>query len=374
MPAEGAAGPRLARIRADPLRLSAITRQRLFNQQITGPRTTSAAALVRWMGAVQAQDYLGALWAVGLRLVSAVEADIEEAVAARTIVRTWPMRGTLHYVPGADVRWMLRLLTPRVIARSAGRYRELALDAAVLRRSAKILARALEGGPLTRAETYDALRQGGVSPDGQRGVHILGHLAQHGLVCLGPRKGKQPTFVLLEQWLPPSPDLPREHALATLAQRYFASHGPATLHDFAWWAGLLRKDAQEAILATGSRLVSERHDGRLLFWSAETRPAPKSARAAAVLLPPWDEYVVAYKDRAAALDPPARPADRVSGVGNSLVVIDGRVRGSWRRARTGSTVRVTVDYGTEVTREERRAVAEAAARYGRFLGRPLQVA
>jgi hypothetical protein len=355
------------------LRVNAITRRRLVSQQIARPRFTTPAELVRWMGAVQAQDYPGSRWALGLRLPSAVESEVEDAVAARTIVRTWPMRGTLHYAPAADVRWMLRLLTPRVIARSAGRYRELELDAATFQRAAKVLTRALRGRALTRAEAYAALRRGGVSPAGQRGIHILGHLAQQGLVCFGSRKGKQPTFVLLEEWLPPSRDLSREEALATLAERYFASHGPATAHDFAWWTGLLLKDTQAAIAAAGTRVVAEPHEGRLLFSSAEA-PASRAARGVmAVLLPAWDEYVVAYKDRSAVLDPPASPAEPLSGVGLSLVVIDGRVRGAWRRSLSGSMVRVSVTLRSPVTRDERRAVQAAAERYGRFLGLGVQV-
>jgi hypothetical protein len=313
---------------------------------------------------------------VGLRLPSAVESGIEEAVAARTIVRTWPMRGTLHFVPATDVRWMLGLLTPRVLARGAGRYRELELDAPAFQRSAKILSRALKGRPRTRSETYAALQRAGVSPEGQRGIHILGHLAQQGLICLGPRQGKQPTFVLLDEWLPPSPAMPRERALATLAERYFASHGPATVYDFAWWTGLLLNDAREAIEAAGSKVMSESHDGRRWFSGVAAVPAVppgKSRRHAAALLPAWDEYVVAYKDRAAALDPPTGRADRVYAVGLSLVVVDGRVRGSWRRERKGSTVRVRPSYWTAVTSEERRAVQAAAERYGRFLGLPVQV-
>ena len=355
------------------MRVTDITRRRLVSQQIARPQFTTPAEIVRWMGAVQAQDPLGARWALGLRLPSAVESDVEEAVAARTIVRTWPMRGTLHYVPAADVRWMLRLLTPRVIARSAGRYRELGLDTVVFRRAAKVLTRALKGRALTRAEAYAALQQGGVSPAGQRGIHILGHLAQQGLVCFGSRKGKQPTFVLLEEWLPPSRDLSREEALATLAERYFASHGPATAHDFAWWTGLLLKDAQAAIAAAGSKVVGEPHEGRVLFSSSEARPSRGARRAMAVLLPAWDEYVVAYKDRVAALDPPASATDRVYAIGLSLVVIDGRVRGAWRRSLARATVRVSVTSWNPVTRDERRAVEAAAERYGRFLGLRAQV-
>ena len=327
------------------------------------------------MGAVQAQDLPGARWAVGLRLRSASESDIEDAVVARTIVRTWPMRGTLHYVPAADARWMLRLLTPRVLARSAGRYRELELDAKALQRAARVLTRAMAGRALTRAEAYEVLGRGGVSPEGQRGIHILGHLAQQGLVCLGPRRGKQPTFVLLEEWLPRgSRDPSRDEALATLAERYFASHGPATLHDFAWWTGLLLKDAEAAVAAAGSRVMSEVHEGRRLFSSSAARAPRTTARTLALLLPAWDEYLVAYKDRGAALEAAPPLGDRAYAFGSPLVVIDGRARGSWRRTLAGSTARVAVTFWDPVTREEERAVVAAAQRYGRFLGMTAEVA
>jgi hypothetical protein len=355
------------------LRIGEIRRRRMAGQQLTRPRFTDAGQLVRWMGAVQAQDLLGSRWALGVRLRSASESDVEASVAARAIVRTWPMRGTLHYVSADDVRWMLRLLTPRVLARSAGRYRELELDAAAFQRAARVLTRALAGRALTRAEVYDVLGRGRVSPEGQRGIHILGHLAQQGLICLGARRGKQPTFVLLDEWVPKSRDLSREEALATLAERYFASHGPATRHDFAWWTGLRLKEAEAAIGAAGSRVVREAHEGGPLFSSSASGASPAVTRTSAVLVPAWDEYVVAYKDRAAALEGAPPLGDRAYPVGSSLVVIDGRVRGSWRRLLGGSRVRVRVTFWSPATREEAGAVEAAAEQYGRFLGLEVDV-
>jgi hypothetical protein len=349
-----------------------ITRARLLNQRIARPREKTVADLVRWMGAVQAQDYLGSLWAVGLRLPGCTEADVERAVAQRTIVRTWPMRGTLHYVAAGDVRWMLSLLTPRVIARSAGRHRELGLDEAAFARSRRALERALRGRrALSRSETYAAIERAGVSTEGQRGIHIVGYLAQQGVLCYGPRQGRQPTFVLLDEWVPPSLPRPRDVALADLAARYFASHGPATLHDFAWWSGLLLPDARAGIDAAGATLVKETVAGRAR-WSARSSPARSRTEPVAALLPPWDEYVVAYKDRAAALGhlPPEEARVRYA-VGNWLVVVDGLVCGAWRRTLTRLTVRVALDFWTRVTPARRRAVREAAARYARFLGRRL---
>jgi hypothetical protein len=336
--------------------------RRLLHQHLVRPRFETPAGLVRWMGAVQAQDPLGSLWAVGQRVKGAVEADVEAAIADGSIVRTWPMRGTLHYVPAADARWMLRLLAPRVIARSAGRYRELGLGAADFARSRTVLVKALRGGRrLMRHDAYAVIERGGVSAAGQRGIHILGHLAQQGVLCLGPREGRQPTFVLLDEWVPPGNDLGREEGLAELAARYFASHGPATSQDFAWWAGLPVKDAQRAIDAAGPRARDDTHAAAL-------------SGPVALLLPPWDEYLVAYKDRTHACsllragDPRLKMA-----IGNGLIVIDGRIRGAWKRTLAPSRVTVRLDFWTRVTAKERRAVENTAARYGRFLGREVEV-
>jgi hypothetical protein len=351
------------------LRTSEIVRQRLVHQHIADPHLGDPAALVRWMGAVQAQDYRGGLWALGLRLPAASERAIEAAIAARTIVRTWPMRGTLHFVPAEDARWMLRLLTPRVVARSGGRYRELGLDAAAFARGGRLLARALDGqGALVRREAYAVLHRGGVSPEGQRGIHILAHLAQQGLICYGAREGRQPTFVLLDEWLPATKEPSRPAALATLATRYFASHGPATLADFAWWSGLRVKEAQEAVDAAASRLT-RRTWGSRTWWVAEAPgTGRRSGRApVAALLPPWDEYIVAYKDRDAAAGHLDGGMGRLKTVGSPLIVIDGRVRGAWKRTLAAGSVRLTPNWWTPATAADHAALQRAALRYGRFL-------
>jgi len=346
--------------------------QRLVNQQIAGPRHSSLPELVRWMGAIQAQDYRGGLWAAGLRLADGDVAAVEKAIAARKIVRTWPMRGTLHLVPAEDTRWMLTLLASRVDAGAAGRYRALELDESTFTRSARLLVRALEGGRLlTRPEAYATLERGGVATGGMRGLHVLFHLSHQGLLCHGPRGEGQPTFVLFEEWIRKSKAPTRDEALATLATRYFQSHGPATLPDFTWWSGLRVKDAQRAIEAAGGRLAKETRDG-LAFWSGAASASRRSRpprRGAAVLLPPWDEYIVGYRDREAAVGHLSNHAmERLKTVGSSLVVIDGIVRGRWRITDRTRAARLVTDDWTRVTTAERRAVQEAARRYGRFFG------
>jgi hypothetical protein len=349
-----------------------IAHERLASQQLLAPRIRTPADLVRSLGAVQAQDYYGALWAIGQRLPQATEAAIEDAIAARAIVRTWPMRGTLHFVPAADARWMVHLLAPRVLVRAAGRYRQLGLDAAAFRKSERALVRRLSGGrALTRREAYDVVEAAGVSPAGERGLHILGHLAQRGVLCLGARRDRQPTFVLLDEWVPKANTPSADEARAQLAVRYFASHGPATVRDFAWWSGLLLKEAQAALDAVRGDLRESTRDG-VALWSAETRTAVRRSNPVAALLPPWDEYVVAYKDRRGVLEFGDAEGPRYA-VGLSLVLLDGRVVGTWKRTLTRASVRIRIDYWTAPAAAGRRAVADAAKRYGTFLGRKVEL-
>ncbi len=349
--------------------------RRLCNQRLAGAGFETPGAVVAWMGAVQAQDYLGSLWALGLRMKTAREEAIEQAIADRTVVRTWPMRGTLHFVAPADVRWMLSLLTPRVIAGQRGRHRQLELDQTDFDRSRDVLTRALEGGrQLTRDAAYETLEAAGISTAGQRGIHILARLAQDGLLCFAARQGKQQTFALLEEWVPAARMLTRDEALAELAERYFTSHGPAALPDFTWWSGLTVADAKLGLELAGPRLEREVVDGQA-YWSSAAAPGAGSSPASptAWLLPPFDEYTVAYKDRSAVLDP--AHGGRISGNGifYPIIVLDGRVAGTWKRAFKKGSVVVTLSPFAPLKKKERQAVAVAADRYGAFLGVPAVV-
>src|SRR5262249_41454511 len=303
---------------------SQITHYRLPNQRLSGAKFESPAEVVRWFGAVQAQDYLGSLWAIGLRMQNASEKAVEQAIAERTIVRTWPMRGTLHFVAAEDARWMLKLLTPRVIARSPSRHRELSLDERVFRGAREIFVKALSGGrQLTRTALYELLHARGINTKDGRGLHILGQLAHEGLICFGARDGKQPTFALLDEWLPQHKSRERDEALAELAERYFTSHGPATLQDFAWWSGLTTADARDGLEMAKRRLAPETINGQT-YWLASSTPAAKDAAPIAYLLPAYDEYTVAYKDRSAALNPDyAKHANYGPGIFNPTIVLDG---------------------------------------------------
>ena len=347
---------------------------RLHAQQIEGARGESPSAVVRALGAVQAQDYLGALWAVALRTRGCTEADVEVALAERSIVRSWPMRGTLHFVAAEDLRWMLALCAPHVVRRAARRLSQLGIDAPTLVKARRVLERALaDGEPRTRSAVYRMLDEGGVATTGQRGIHILWHLAQEAALCFGPRAGKQHTFALLDRWLPRRVERSREASLAELARRYFTSHGPATQRDFAWWSGLPAGVAREAVaLAAAHECVARESMGGAELFGGAASASPPVAAAAAHLLPAFDEYLVGYTDRSAVLDAP-RLVNAGGGLLSATVVIDGRVVGSWKRTLTRREVVVRVNPFAPLGRAHQRALERAAIRYGGFLGRAPRV-
>lgn len=345
--------------------------RRVASQGLTPPRHPDPAALVRWLGAVQAQDFLGSLWALGARLPGTTEADIERAIADRAILRTWPMRGTVHFVPAEDARWLTGLLAARVIARNGSIYRNAGLDDATFAQARTILAHALaDGQPLPRSAIYAALAAAGIATAGTRGLHIVGRLAQEGRICFGPRSGKQPTFVLLDAWAPQQRPLAREEAIAELTLRYFRSHGPATERDFAWWSGLRRAEIAGGLADVRGQLVAETIDGTT-YWHGETQP-PIAAASALHLLPPFDEFLVSYKERSAALDPHdvGLWAER-DHLSSSTIVAGGRVIGSWKRTLLRGGVRIAATFARPLTGTEQAAFAAASARYGHFLDLPV---
>jgi hypothetical protein len=346
---------------------------RLANHGIAGPTFVRPGDVVARLGALQAQDFSGALWAIGLRMTGATERGIEQAIAERTIVRTWPMRGTLHFVAAQDIRWLLALLTPRVIAQSAGRYRQLELDEATFARSKEVFAGALQGGKqLTRDEMLQRLEQANIATTGQRGYHILGRSAQDGLICFGVPRGKQQTFVLLDEWVPQSGGRARDDALAELTRRYFTSHGPATAQDLMHWAGLTAAEAKTGLEAAGKELIRETIADRV-YWMPREVPKLSDGAPSVHLLPGFDEYVLGYRDRSAVLDP--AHAQRIcpggNGVFNPTIVVDGKVTGTWKRTLKKGSVVVEVAPFRPMTPAENRAVHAAADRYGKFLGLPV---
>jgi hypothetical protein len=331
---------------------------RLKNQKLTASSLRTPEAVVSWLGAMQAQDYAGAKWAIGLRAPTLADADIERAFTDGRILRTHVLRPTWHFVTPPDIRWMLALTGPRVQRINRGYARTLGLDDRTMNRARDVVERALTDEKLMTREALSlALGRARIDARGQRLAHLVMDLELQGVTCSGPRQGKQFTYALISDRAPAAPQLTRDEALAELTRRYFQSRGPATLRDFMWWSGLTMRDAKAgAALADVDVLVSA--------------PGPDRVKDAHYLLPNYDEYLIAYRDRGAVIDP-ARA--RNLGVFTSRefphhVILDGRVAGSWRRRITAQTVTVDVAPYGKLSRVQAAAVGAGAARYARFLG------
>jgi hypothetical protein len=341
---------------------------RLANQNISNFQFNTPGEIVKWHGAMQAQDYMGSLWAIGCRLKNFKEKDIEAAIAKKGIVRTWPMRGTLHFVAPEDAKWMLQLLTPRVISRAQSEHRRTGLDKETFDRSRKIFIKALQGGKqLSRSEMYLLLEGAKISTSNTRGLHILGVLAQQGLICFGPRIGKQPSFVLLDEWITNHNSLKGDEAIAALTERYFTSHGPATIQDFCWWSGLTQTEAKRGLEMVKQNFVEEKINEQS-FWMKATIPA-KIKTPGIYLLPPFDEYLVAYKDRSAALENlHLRKVFSINGIFSPVVIINGKIAAAWKRAITKKEVIIELQAFQKFTPSQKEAIRKAAKKYSRFTG------
>jgi hypothetical protein len=338
---------------------------RLASQQLGRSSITTPEGMVRWLGAVQSQDYEGGLWSIGLRQPGSTRRDIEKALDDRRIVRTWAMRGTLHMVPADDVGWILSLVAPRMVRVHARREKELGLTGEDFRKGRELVTGALEGGrSMTRPEIYRVLDEGGVSPDGQRGYHILFRFALEAVICFGPRRGKEHTIVLLDEWVGDDRGFHRDEALAELARRYFSSHGPATLQDFTWWSGLPAADAREGMAALGGEFTTHAAGKKTLFMVAGQEPYPGRE---AHLLPPYDEFFIAYRDRTAFIEPAdlARMETRLS---NFPFIISGRAAGTWKKEPRKEEMVIRTRSFTRLDRAGIEALATAVERYTGYLG------
>jgi hypothetical protein len=344
-----------------------IARQRLNNQLISRQTFEQPEDIVQWLGAVQAQDYGAAKWALGLRLPASVEDDIEQAFTKGTILRTHVMRPTWHFVSPADIRWLLALTAPRVNAAAAYYYRKLELDDAVFTRSNVVFTKALQGGKqLTRSELLSELQQAGITTDDLlRFGHLIMHAELDGIICSGARRGKQFTYALLDERAPRARMLKRDEALAELVKRYFTSHGPATMQDFVWWSGLTATDAKIGLEIAKSHLVQEVIDGQA-YWFSSSISQTRDLSPSVYLLPNFDEYTVAYKDRSAIFDP-RYTALTESDVLNPVIVVDGRVVGTWKRTLKKDTVIITAKLFIALNEAETNALVASANRYGAFV-------
>jgi hypothetical protein len=315
---------------------------RLAAQHIAGPAFESPVEAVRWLTAMQAQDYPGALTSIALRTTQRTRASVEAALTAGEVVRSWPMRGTLHFVAAEDLHWMLGLTSERMIAGAAARRAALELDTPAIEHARELAIGALQGGKRLRREALLAVWDAaGLLTAPQRGYHLIWHLAQTGTLCLGPVSGAEQEFVLLDEWVPGPRRLEREEALGEWILRYFRSHGPATLKDFAWWTKLTIKDAKIGLAIARPQLERIEVEGAEYFMDPATPALLESNYDCAegtFLLPGFDEFLLGYQDRSAAL--PREYAGRIVPGGNGMflptVIYAGEVVGTWKRTKRGA--------------------------------------
>jgi hypothetical protein len=350
----------------------ALIRARLHQQLLCGRTKRPPEHIVSWLGAVQSQDYAGAVWAIAQRSAGLTQADVDASFDAGAILRTHVMRPTWHFVAAADIRWLLTLTAPRVHAIGAPYLRRMDLTAGVLTRAHRVFERVLrDGRTLTRADLAAALKKNGIDATGARLALIVMNAELEAVICSGPRQGKQFTYALLDERAPEARPLSRDAALATLTERYFTSHGPATARDFAWWSGLTLTDVRAGIETATPALQEIVAGGVTYYASAGERFAHRPARTA-FLLSNYDEFLIAYKDRGLSIRAPARPGGGMAAknpIFAHQVVIDGYVTGSWNRSIGAKHATIEVRPYTRFSAAEMAQLRKAADAYGRFLGK-----
>lgn len=345
---------------------------RLYNQHLSQADFQTPSDVVNWCGAVQSQDFAGGKWAVGLRTNGVSDADVEGAFSEGTILRTHMLRPTWHFVSPADIRWMLALTAPRVRALLGYNDRQLGLDRTIVKKSNAILEKTLRGGRhLTRLELASALQKNKINTDELRLTHLVMHAELDAVICSGARRGKQFTYALLEERVPPAKPLDQKEATIALTRRYFNSHGPATIKDFVWWSGLTTADARLGLDAIQSALAQETIQGET-YWFSTSSQQLGAFGANAYFLPNYDEYTVGYTDRSAIFD--SSYSIKLDARGNFLlqnvILVAGQILGTWKRTLKKNSVDVEATLFRTLRKTETHAVVEAAERYAAFLNLP----
>ena len=327
-------------------------------------------SLLAWMGAIQAQDYAGAKWSIGLRIPGTTDKNVENALKNKSIVRTWALRGTLHFVSSSDLQWMLEILSPHIISRNNRRYKQLNLDEETLSKSNDILNNALaDNNQLTRTELLDIIEQEGISTEGQRAPYMLQRASLDGLICQSVMKRNNPTYISTKGFIKSKIGI--NEGLEELARRYFNSHGPATLKDFVWWSGLLVKDARTGLDAIKSQLKKEIVNGQT-YWLPPISNKPPDTPTVNIL-PGFDEYLLSYKDRSASINGPELKDQLTptNGMFSSTIVIDGRVEGTWKRKFNKNEVIVSTNYFRTLNSDELDILYSKLKSYSEFTGKTL---
>jgi len=349
--------------------LKEIANIRLLSHRLAGAPCKSARETVSWMGAMQAQDFAMCRWAAGVRTSGSADKQVIAALNKGDILRTHLLRPTWHLVAATDIHWLLKLTAPRILASLKTRHRQLELSEALFRKSNKIITKMLAGGQHLSRETIIAeLKKAKIAVEENRSSHLLLRAELDGILCSGVIRNGQQTYALLADRVPAPQPFNREGALATLADRYFCSRGPATLQDFTAWSGLPLTDARQALEMARPALTSVTADGDL-YWFSNTLDLPARHPPSVHLLPAFDEYIIGYRNRTAVLPAAQQHVITINGIFRPVAVINGQVAGLWKRILKGDKVMITVDLFAPRSRLPKKAIAQAAERLGQFLDR-----
>jgi hypothetical protein len=349
-----------------------IVKYRLFNQQISQTKFKTPGELVSYFIALQAQNYNSAKWAIGSRLPGITDVDVEKSLTDKKIIRTWLMRCTLHIVAVEDIRWLLTLLSPGIISKTAARIRQLGIDDSDIKKSNKVLIKALKNGDeLTRDELAPMLHSAGVNTDGLRLSHLLQRASLEQIICFGSKRGNQFTFTLLDSFVPDVNPLERENALAEFTRRYFLSRGPATFQDFVWWSGLSVRDARTGIEYATQWLIKENINGNT-YWLNKDKPNFRVSKNSTCLLAAFDEYLISYKNRSSCLD--YKFAGHVftkNGIFNPIILENGCVVGTWKPVIAKNKIVIKTHIFNSLNKNQNHFIDNESKKYAAFINKSL---
>lgn len=339
----------------------------------------TVAGIVEWFGAMQAQDLASGLWSFGARIPGSTDSSVTAALERKEALRTWPMRGTVHFVSPRDAKWMVALMGPKALAGAAKRREYLGISEATVELAVQTLASALSGGKrLTRAECVQVMLDAGIDVAGQVGYHLLWYVSQKGVTCIAPNVGKEQTFVLLDEYVPNPRTPEREEALGIIAWRYVRSHGPVTVKEMARWTGMGVRDCRVGVAAAGEAIVEVGSDDGPMLVTPAALEAPRGEVSGLLALPGFDEYMLGYGDRSLMLDPGGfqQVVPGNNGVFRSTLVRSGRVVGTWKRtmrAKSCLVEAVPLGAGNALNKSDRAAFEAAFEPYATFVGKPVEV-
>ncbi|MES2388609.1 MAG: winged helix DNA-binding domain-containing protein [Bacteroidota bacterium] len=355
-----------------------IVQLRLQNQGLIKPAFLQSPDVVSKMVCTQAQFFPGAKWSLGLRMkpgsTNASDAMLEKAVNEGQIARAWSFRGTIHLMAPEDSETLTSLAAPSVLGRLKASRRKLGLDDAALSKIDKLVHQALaHKNFLTREQLLAFLEKQGIAAKGEMLSHLIYRASLMGQICIGPMQGKQYTLALTQDWLPGISQISREKALAEVALRYFTSHGPATLQDFAWWIPLSAADAAAGLKAVKYELIQVNAGNRTLWMHKDAHTKQLSGsqslgEAQAIFLPAYDEYLFGYKDRSDVVDDAHLKHLNAANGFSPAIIIKGRAAGTWSRVIGKKKLVVSAILFSPADSETHELLQKAAGRYAAFLG------